>query len=216
MKQTLQIYGCLLGLLVATSLRAQDPGRSRLNLGRKAPANSPTATTSVSKPQRLLVPRPYVMAPMDRLLTLGKNSAIRDYYRSILIAPSAQATRITSSTRAAAAETPATPVIDRNLSENTLHSEERMYASDQLTVSNIYPNPANDFADIDYAMSNSVGSASITLLNILGSPIAEYTLDRNERKVRLQTRDLPSGYYFYQLSVEGTKVATKKLLVKHQ
>lgn len=91
-----------------------------------------------------------------------------------------------------------------------------MYASDQLTVSNIYPNPANDFADIDYAMSNGVGSASITLLNILGSPIAEYTLDRNERKVRLQTRDLPTGYYFYQLSVEGAKVATKKLLVKHQ
>ncbi len=65
-------------------------------------------------------------------------------------------------------------------------------------------------------MNSNVGSASITLLSILGSPVAEYTLDRTERKVRLQTRDLPTGYYFYQLSVEGVKVATKKLLVKHQ
>lgn len=216
MKQTLQLYGCLLGLLLATSLRAQDPGRSRLNLGRKVPANSPTATTSVSKPQRLLVPRPYVMAPMDRLITLGKNSAIRDYYRSILIAPSAQSTRAVGSTRASAVDTPASPVVERNLSEGSVHPEDRMYASDHLTVSNIYPNPASEFADIDYVMSSGVGSASISLLNILGSPIAEYTLDRNERKVRLQTRDLPTGYYFYQLSVEGTKVATKKLLVKHQ
>jgi hypothetical protein len=91
-----------------------------------------------------------------------------------------------------------------------------MYSSDRLTVSNIYPNPAHDVAEIDYVMNSNVGSASITLLSILGAPVAEYTLDRTERKVRLQTRDLPTGYYFYQLSVEGVKVATKKLLVKHQ
>ena len=94
--------------------------------------------------------------------------------------------------------------------------EDLLYASERLTVSNIYPNPAHDVADLDYQFNTNVGSASITLLNILGSPIAEYTLDRNERKVRIQTRDLPNGYYFYQLTVEGTKVATKKLLVKHQ
>lgn len=215
MKQTLQLYGCLLGLLVATSGRAQDPGRSRLNLGRKNPTNSVTATTSVSKPQRLLVARPFVMAPMDRLITLGKNSAIQDYYRSILIAPTAQATRVAVSARTNAPDA-LSAAAERNVSELNIHPEDRMYTSDQITVSNIYPNPAHDIADIDYAMSSNVGSASITLLNILGSPIAEHTLDRNERKVRLQTRDLANGYYFYQLTVEGTKVATKKLLVKHQ
>ena len=215
MKQALQLYGCVLGLLLVTSLRAQDPGRSRLNLGRKNTGTSTTATTSVNKPQRLLVPRPFVMAPMDRLLTQSKEKAIRDYYRSILIAP-AQPTKLSVGTRGnSAPETQASPVAERNLSE-PVRPEDRMYSSDQLTVSNIYPNPAHDVAEIDYVMGNGVGAASITLLNILGSPIAEYALDRSERKVRLQTRDLPTGYYFYQLSVEGAKVATKKLLVKHQ
>jgi hypothetical protein len=214
MKQALQIYGCVLGLLLATSLRAQDPGRSRLDLGRKNPTT--TATTSVSKPQRLLLPRPYAMAPMDRLLTVSKNSAIREYYRSILIAPNAQPAKMPVATaRAVATETASEPVTDRSLSE-LIRPEDRMYTSEHLTVSNIYPNPAHDLAEIDYVMGSNVGGASITLLNVLGSPVAEYALDRSERKVRLQTRDLPTGYYFYQLSVEGNKVATKKLLVKHQ
>jgi hypothetical protein len=53
-------------------------------------------------------------------------------------------------------------------------------------------------------------------LNVLGAPIAEYNLDRNDRKVRIVTRDLSTGYYLYQLSVDGKKVATKRLLVRHQ
>lgn len=156
------------------------------------------------------------MAPMDRLLTQGKNTAIRDYYRAILIAPNAQPAKLPVGTRAAVTpESTSVPLVERNLSEPT-RPEDRMYSSEQLTVSNIYPNPAHEVAEIDYVMGNGVGGASITLLNILGSPIAEYSLDRSERKVVLQTRDLPTGYYFYQLSVEGAKVATKKLLVKHQ
>jgi hypothetical protein len=162
------------------------------------------------------MPRPYAMAPMDRLLTLSQNSAIRDYYRALLIAPNAQPARIpAAAARQTASE--ASPVLaaERNVSE-LIRPEDRMYASEHLTVSNIYPNPAHDVAEIDYTMGNGIGGASITLLNILGSPVAEYRLDRTERKVRLQTTDLPTGYYFYQLSVEGSKVATKKLLVKHQ
>ena len=65
-------------------------------------------------------------------------------------------------------------------------------------------------------MSGTVGEAKLVLLNVLGAPIAEYGLDRNDRKVRIVTRDLATGYYLYQLSVEGKKVATKRLLVRHQ
>jgi hypothetical protein len=44
----------------------------------------------------------------------------------------------------------------------------------------------------------------------------EYTLNKAERKVRVNTKDMPTGLYFYQLSLEGKKVATKKMLVRHQ
>lgn len=214
MKQILLAYGLFIGLLWTTSARAQEPGRSRLELGRKS--NPASGATTISKPQRMLMPRPMPMSPMDRLLTQGRNDMLRAYYRSILIAPqglkttSARSGAITPESTATT-----TPVVDRQ-PEDVVRSEEQMYSSNRLTVSNIYPNPAHDVAEIDYTMQSSVGGTNITLLNILGAPVAEYTLDRNERKVRIQTRDLPTGYYFYQLSVEGVKVATKKLLVKHQ
>jgi hypothetical protein len=44
----------------------------------------------------------------------------------------------------------------------------------------------------------------------------EFTLNKNDRKLRVNTRDMPTGLYFYQLSVDGKKVATKKMLVRHQ
>ena len=95
-------------------------------------------------------------------------------------------------------------------------AENRLYASDRLWVSNVYPNPADDVTELDYQVNGPVNEAKLILLNVLGAPIAEYNLDRNDRKVRIVTRDLSTGYYLYQLSVDGKKVATKRLLVRHQ
>ncbi len=212
MEKQLRIIGCFIGLLLATSVQAQVPGRSRLELGRKT-APAPTVTTATT--QRVLLPLQRPMSTMDNLLLQGKNLAMRDYYRSILLAPPAAGKATVSRTTGAAESTVSGAGTERS-SEEAIHVDERMYSSDRLTVSNIYPNPAHDVAEIDYIMNTNVGSASITLLSILGAPVDTYTLDRSERKLRIQTRDLPTGYYFYQLSVEGVKVATKKLLVKHQ
>ena len=214
MGKYLHVYGCLIGLLLATSVQAQVPGRSRLELGRKT--TPPAPTVSSSKTQRVLLPVSRPMSTMDYLLSQGKNSAMRDYYRSLLIASPVSSTKTTVNRPTSVVEGSVVSTATERSTEEGIRSDERMYSSDRLTVSNIYPNPAHDVAEIDYVMNSNVGNASITLLSILGAPVAEYTLDRNERKVRLQTRDLPTGYYFYQLSVEGVKVATKKLLVKHQ
>lgn len=214
MEKRLRIYGCLLGLLWVTSLQAQVPGRSRLELGRKTVPTASAVTTG--KTQRVLLPVSRPMSTMDYLLAQGKNSAMREYYRSLLIAAPISSSKAAANRTAGVGEGIVSGAGMERLAEETVRADERMYSSDRLIVSNIYPNPAHDVAEIDYVMNSNVGSASITLLGILGAPVAEYTLDRNERKVRLQTRDLPTGYYFYQLSVEGVKVATKKLLVKHQ
>ena len=94
-------------------------------------------------------------------------------------------------------------------------AENRLYNHEKLWVSNAYPNPADDVAEVDYQFSGA-GEAKLVLLNVLGTPIAEYELERNDRKVRIGTRLLDTGYYLYQLSVDGKKVATKRLLVRHQ
>ena len=213
MEKQLRLYGCMIGLLLATSVQAQVPNRSRLELGRKVTLS--TSSVASAKTRRVLLPPSGPMSTMDYLLAQGKNSAIQAYYRALLIGTPTSTVKTITTGRSTTLVEGVVVGIER-LAEEGGRIDDRMYSSDRLTVSNIYPNPAHDVAEIDYIMNSSVGNASITLLSILGSPVAEYTLDRSDRKVRLQTRDLPTGYYFYQLSVEGVKVATKKLLVKHQ
>lgn len=91
-----------------------------------------------------------------------------------------------------------------------------MYENDRIRVSNIYPNPANESAEIDYQILGPVKDAKLVFYNVLGGNVGEYVLDRNERKIRIGTSNLDSGMYLYQLSLDGKKVATKKLMVSHQ
>jgi hypothetical protein len=104
----------------------------------------------------------------------------------------------------------------RLTTENAESDDNLMFANEHIAVSNIYPNPANDYAEIAYQYTGSVNEAKLVLINVLGSPVAEYELAKNDRKLRIATSDMMTGYYFYQLSLDGKKVATKKLLVRHQ
>lgn len=160
-----------------------------------------------------MAPQPVLSAP-DRSETTRKNKAINEHYRSLLMAqPVAKTTG-----RAATAETNALPATadTRQAPEQEGKTENRLYANERMWVSNVYPNPADDVTEVDYQISGSVGEAKLILLNVLGAPVAEYGLDRGDRKVRIVTRDFATGYYLYQLSVDGKKVATKRLLVRHQ
>ena len=103
-----------------------------------------------------------------------------------------------------------------NKLEEFISSEDRLFSSDKLTVSNIYPNPADDHADIDYVISPSIGDTKITFYNVLGNEMKEELLDKDQRKVRISTKEWNNGIYLYQLSSEGKSLVTKKLLVRHQ
>ncbi|QJW90069.1 T9SS type A sorting domain-containing protein [Spirosoma taeanense] len=218
MKQCILI-GFLTVLLAATTpLRAQIAPRdsdarkgSRLELGRTAVSRK--ATSPAMPAQRFSLVTAPAYQSLDRPNILRKNTPINEYYRSLLVA---RPTTKAASRPAATEETPAAVSELRSGAEPELKAEDHMYTSERITVSNIYPNPASEAAEIDYQISGPIGEAKLILLNVLGSPVAEYELERNERKVRIVTRDLATGYYFYQLSLDGKKVATKKLLVRHQ
>ncbi|MBC3784494.1 T9SS type A sorting domain-containing protein [Spirosoma utsteinense] len=219
MKQYILI-GFLTGLLMATiPLRAQVALRdsdarkgSRLELGRTASTRKTTAPLLNSR-RFSMAPEP-VLSGLDRSVTTRKNKAINEHYRSLLMAtPVAKSGARTASAEATNAPAPAEA---RTAPEQEGKVENRLFTNERLWVSNVYPNPADDVTEIDYQMNGAVGEAKLVLLNVLGAPVAEYGLDRNDRKVRIVTRDLATGYYLYQLSVEGKKVATKRLLVRHQ
>ncbi|WP_420149146.1 T9SS type A sorting domain-containing protein [Spirosoma sp.] len=218
MKQFILI-GVLTGLLTATiPLRAQVAQRdsdarkgSRLELGRTSSARKPTPALPS---QRFSITSNQGLSGLDRAISVNKNTAINAHYRSLLISPNQQTSKATA--RTATAETSPAPANDQRPAIIQESKEESLYSSDKLWVSNAYPNPADDFAELDYKINGPVEEAKLTLLNVLGAPIATHELDRNEHKVRIATRQLDMGYYLYQLSVDGKKVATKRLLVRHQ
>jgi hypothetical protein len=213
MKQTILI-GVLMGLLTATiPLQAQVAQRdsdarkgSRLELGRTSSIRK--TTTGLPAQRFSIAPNP-TLSGLDRSMTLHKNSAINEHYRSLLMAHSGA--KITTADNTPAVESVARPAT----SVQEGKAENRLYTADKLWVSNAYPNPADDVAELDYQFSGP-GDAKLVLLNVLGAPIAEYELERNANRVRIGTRLLDTGYYLYQLSVDGKKVATKRLLVRHQ
>lgn len=214
MKQILLI-GVLTSLLTAAfPLQAQVAQRdsdarkgSRLELGRTSTARKTTATGLPA--QRFSVAPNPSLSGLDR----SKNTAINEHYRALLMGrPGAKSVaRATATDNVSAVESASRPTVPAQEGRG----ENRLYNNEKLWVSNAYPNPADDVAEVDYQFTGA-GEAKLVLLNILGAPVAEYELERSDRKVRIVTRLLDTGYYLYQLSVDGKKVATKRLLVRHQ
>lgn len=199
---TFLTLGCL-------AIQAQVPANSsRLNLPNKAQA---------MQFDRTLVQKPTVLS--YKPLSLEKPQALNDYYRALMFAKPVNGTAPTTVATAESTATAATVQVtktDRRTPSMERVSDENLFSNEWLTVSNVYPNPASDYAEFDYSMKNSDREAKIVICNILGNPISEYSLDKNDRKLRINTRDMPTSVYFYRLAIDGNSVATKKLLVRHQ
>ncbi|MGK0139652.1 MAG: hypothetical protein ACI9DJ_003114, partial [Algoriphagus sp.] len=89
-----------------------------------------------------------------------------------------------------------------------------LYINEELSISNIYPNPANDFVNLDYSFS-TYKIVKVVFYNVLGGRIADFKLDSFDKQLRIETRNWDNGIYLYQLIFDGKKLATKKLLVRH-
>lgn len=145
-------------------------------------------------------------------LTLQNPKALNNFYTSFLFA----------SANAADNNVLAAEIVEKGGEKKTpaleaqLKAEELLFVNDKISVSNIYPNPASEYAELDFSISPGLRDAKLTFYNVLGSQMAEFTLGKSDRKLRINTKDMPTGLYFYQLSVDGKKVATKKMLVRHQ
>ncbi|MBP6387050.1 MAG: T9SS type A sorting domain-containing protein [Pseudarcicella sp.] len=99
--------------------------------------------------------------------------------------------------------------------ESAQQMANKMFFNDKLVVSNVFPNPSNESAEIQFTISSSVNEAKITFFSILGMPIKTILLNKEDKKVRIQTKEMQNGIYLYQLIVDGKTLATKKLFVKH-
>lgn len=199
MVKNLQKYILVLigmALLSNVALAQVEKGKSRLDIGKK-----PTTKSQVQKLS-------YVGKPMPKEVKLDKPTVVNQYFRNALLNGSPKPAVV----KTANTETVAT-VAERNI--GTGSEPDKLFSNDKITVSNIYPNPANDFAMVDYSITGNVNDASMSFYNLLGNEVGNFELDKNDRKLKVQTTNWDSGVYLYQLVVDGKKVVTKKLLVRH-
>lgn len=146
-------------------------------------------------------------------LSLQNPKAINNFYRSFLFSTSASDLENVN----LATESIAKNIDKRPASADAaVKFEEQLFHNDRITVSNIYPNPASEYAELDYNIAPGTRDAKLIFYNVLGSQMSEHILNKNERKLRVNTSEMPTGLYFYQLALDGKKVATKKMLVRHQ
>ena len=146
-------------------------------------------------------------------LSLQSPKALNSFYRSFLFS----STNTTDSNSALVSEIEVKGG-EKKVSaiETAQKSEEQLYVSEKIKVSNIYPNPASEYVELDYTISSGVQEAKLIFYNVLGSQMNAYTLNKAENKLRVSTIEMPTGLYFYQLALDGRKVATKKMLIRHQ
>lgn len=204
MKRTIRFIYMILALALSIQgLQAQSvSGGSRLNMvgKKKAPATQNIKFSNFSS------------GASYKPLTLQNPKALNRFYTSFLFA----------SANAADNNALAVEVAEKGNEKKSpaleaqLRAEELLFVNDKISVSNVYPNPASEYAEIDFTINPGLRDAKLTFYNVLGSQMQEFTLNKNDRKLRINTRDMATGLYFYQLSVDGKKVATKKMLVRHQ
>lgn len=99
-------------------------------------------------------------------------------------------------------------------SQDELGNDNYLFVSDKIIVSNLYPNPASDYVDVDYQNLSTVSEAKIVFFNILGQEVKELVLDREQRSLRLNLKDLNNGLYIYQLIIDGRSFVSKKLILR--
>ncbi len=81
-------------------------------------------------------------------------------------------------------------------------------------VSDIYPNPATHFINLDYELTSKVNNANIRIMNLLGSVVKNVEIDKNSTGLRLDISTLTNGVYFYSVIINNEVYKTKKLIVR--
>ena len=98
---------------------------------------------------------------------------------------------------------------------NTITSVDDPFIQGQQPILSAYPTPANDVARINYTIPHSFSQASIAIYNVFGNEIVTFSVQNPGGSVIYPTASLNGGVYFCSLIVDGKRIATRKLIVKH-
>jgi hypothetical protein len=107
-------------------------------------------------------------------------------------------------------------IVDKSISISVVEKPDKshIFQSKDITIHDVYPNPVQDQAFIDYKLHTETVKAKITVHNILGKTMGDYDLPSTESRVKLQTDELVSGVYFYTVYLNNNGILTRKLIVR--
>lgn len=80
------------------------------------------------------------------------------------------------------------------------------------SLSNAYPNPANNSFTVNYSMP-VFSKSEIVLYDLFGKKIMETPLTAKEGKITINTSSLAPGVYFYSLLVNNQTAKSKRLVI---
>jgi hypothetical protein len=89
-----------------------------------------------------------------------------------------------------------------------------VFQSKEITMHDVYPNPIQYQAFIDYKLHSESVKAKIIIHNILGKNMGEYELNTTENRLKIEVDDLLPGVYFYTLYLDNNGILTRKLMVR--
>lgn len=76
-----------------------------------------------------------------------------------------------------------------------------------------YPNPATEYTIINYDLPDNVNNGKLIIYNTAGIQLKEYQIDRNFDHLRVSTKDLPAGTYYYSVHTTNGQTQSKKMVV---
>jgi uncharacterized repeat protein (TIGR01451 family) len=85
----------------------------------------------------------------------------------------------------------------------------------KVTVSSLYPNPADREINFDYSLPDNIPSAKLVIFNLSGTVIGTYTIENTDTKLNISTSDWMAGTYVYQVLINGKRFVSNKFIVIH-
>ncbi len=86
---------------------------------------------------------------------------------------------------------------------------------DNITVSDAYPNPADNLTVLSYSLIYGSPNAKVVVIDMVGNEVIVIPVTEKEGSIKIETEKLLDGVYFYSFVNENKAIYTKRLVVRH-
>lgn len=98
----------------------------------------------------------------------------------------------------------------------SLSSIDKKLPEEKITLSNAYPNPADNFVSFSYDIPfNSVNNSKLIIRDLVGNTVYETNFFNQQGVVKIECNDFSNGVYFYSFLIHDQPLITRKLVIKH-